>query len=561
MFEVMPVEVDVTIEEKNKSRSRLLIICRLIIITLFLGVAIFLDIKKTGFPVSVSTLNFLYFIIAATYFFSLAYILILKIFKDLRINIYLQLAIDILLVTLLVYITGSYRSNYSVLYTLVIIYSVIFLDRYGGLIIASAAGSFYSLLLGLEFCQWLPVLSKIEPDYSLTAEEVLTRILVHIVSFYVLAFLASFVVEQEKKVRSLLMEKESEFDQLDLLFRSIVESVDTGIMTIDFEGAIKTFNRAAEQITGYSLAQVKNRLVADVFPECIVTFALQLDKRQSKNRMEVVIEARNGRKVHLGCSLSPLKDKQNREIGSILIFQDLTEIRQMEENLEKSKRLALIGEMAAGLAHEMRNPLASITGSIELLRRNLALKDTDDRLMQIILRGKDQLDNFVRDFLLLAKPIPVVREVIDVNETAVDVLENMKLSKDWTNDIKIDCSLAPKVAAFANREQLRQVVQNLVLNAVQAMKEGGVLSLATKLMQVNNKEVVEIKVADTGLGIEEKDLKKVFEPFFTDKEKGTGLGLTIVGRIVDGYGGKIEITSRINQGTVCTVRLPAGEAI
>ena len=557
----MPVEVDVTIEEKNKSRSRLLIICRLIIITLFLGVAIFLDIKKTGFPVSVSTLNFLYFIIAATYFFSLAYILILKIFKDLRINIYLQLAIDILLVTLLVYITGSYRSNYSVLYTLIIIYSVIFLDRYGGLIIASAAGSFYSLLLGLEFCQWLPVLSKIEPDYSLTAEEVLTRILVHIVSFYVLAFLASFVVEQEKKVRSLLMEKESEFDQLDLLFRSIVESVDTGIMTIDFEGTIKTFNRAAEQITGYSLAQVKNRLVADVFPECIASFALELDRRQSKNRMEVVIEDRNGRKVHLGCSISPLKDKQNREIGSILIFQDLTEIRQMEENLEKSKRLALIGEMAAGLAHEMRNPLASITGSIELLRRNLALKDTDDRLMQIILRGKGQLDNFVRDFLLLAKPIPVVREVVDVNATAVDVLENMKLSKDWTNEIKIDCSLAPKVAAFANREQLRQVVQNLVLNAVQAMKEGGVLSLATKLMQINHKEVVEIRVADTGLGIEEKDLKKVFEPFFTDKEKGTGLGLTIVGRIVDGYGGKIEIQSRINQGTVCTVRLPAGEAI
>jgi len=557
----MPVEVDVSIEEKNKSRLRLLIICRLIIITLFLGVAIFLDIKKTGFPVSVSTLNFLYFIIAATYFFSLAYILILKIFKQLRINIYLQLAIDILLVTMLVYITGSYRSNYSVLYTLVIIYSVIFLDRYGGLIIASAAGSFYSLLLGLEFCQWLPVLSKIEPDYSLTAEEVLTRILVHIVSFYVLAFLASFVVEQEKKVRSLLMEKESEFDQLDLLFRSIVESVDTGIMTIDFEGTIKTFNRAAEQITGYSLAQVKNRLVADVFPECIASFALELDRRQSKNRMEVVIEDRNGRKVHLGCSISPLKDKQNREIGSILIFQDLTEIRQMEENLEKSKRLALIGEMAAGLAHEMRNPLASITGSIELLRRNLALKDTDDRLMQIILRGKDQLDNFVRDFLLLAKPIPVVREVVDVNETAADVLENIKLSKDWTNEIKIDCSLAPKVAAFANREQLRQIVQNLVLNAVQAMKEGGVLSLATKLMQVNHKEVVEIKVADTGLGIEEKDLKKVFEPFFTDKEKGTGLGLTIVGRIVDGYGGKIEIQSRINQGTVCTVRLPAGEAI
>lgn len=557
----MPVEVDVSIEEKNKSRLRLLIICRLIIITLFLGVAIFLDIKKTGFPVSVSTLNFLYFIIAATYFFSLAYILILKIFKELRINIYLQLAIDILLVTLLVYITGSYRSNYSVLYTLVIIYSVIFLDRYGGLIIASAAGSFYSLLLGLEFYQWIPGISTIEQNYSLTAEEVVTRILVHIVSFYVLAFLASFVVEQEKKVRFLLMEKESEFDQLDLLFCSIVESVDTGIMTIDLQGTIKTFNRAAEKITGFSLAYVKNKPVADIFPECIASFALGVDKKHNKNRMEVVIEAGRGEKVHLGCSISPLKDKQHKEIGSILIFQDLTEIRQMEENLEKSKRLALIGEMAAGLAHEMRNPLASITGSIELLRRSLTLKDTDDRLMKIILRGKDQLDNFVRDFLLLARPIPVVREVVDVNETAVDILENIKLSKDWTNDIKVSCSLAPKVSAVANREQIRQVVQNLVLNAVQAMKEGGVLSLATKSLQDNNKEVVEIKVADTGLGIEEKDLKKIFEPFFTDKDKGTGLGLTIVGRIVDGYGGRIEIQSRINEGTICTVRLPAGDAI
>ncbi|NTW06872.1 MAG: PAS domain S-box protein [Syntrophaceae bacterium] len=557
----MPVNIDVSIEEKNKSRLRLLIIFRLIIITLFLGVAIFLDTKKTGFPVSVSTLNFLYFIIAATYFFSIAYILILKIFKDLRINIYLQLAIDVLLVTMLVYITGSFRSNYSVLYTLVIIYSVIFLDRYGGLIIASAAGSFYSLLLGLEFYQWIPGISTMEHDYTLTAEEVVTRILVHIVSFYVLALLASFVVEQEKKVRFLLQEKESAFDQLDLLFRSIVESVDTGIMTIDLEGTIKTFNRAAEQITGFPLAHVKNKPVADVFPECITSFALGLDKKHNKNRMEVVIEAGSGKKVHLGCSISPLKDKQHEEIGSILIFQDLTEIRQMEENLEKSKRLALIGEMAAGLAHEMRNPLASITGSIELLRRNLTLKDTDDRLMQIILRGKDQLDNFVRDFLLLAKPIPVVREVVDVNETAVDVLENIKLSKDWTNDIKISCSLAPKVDAVANREQIRQVVQNLVLNAVQAMKEGGVLSLATKSLQDNNKEVVEIKVTDTGLGIEEKDLKKIFEPFFTDKDKGTGLGLTIVGRIVDGYGGKIEIQSRINQGTICTVWLPAGDAI
>lgn len=557
----MTVDIDASMEEKNKSRLRLLIIFRLIIITLFLGVALFLDIKKTGFPVSVSTLNFLYFIIAATYFFSIAYILLLKIFNNLRINIYLQLAVDVLLVTMIVYITGSLRSNYSVLYTLVIIYSVIFLGRYGGMIIASAAGIFYGLLLNFEFYRWISPISAMEYDYNFTAEEVFTRILVHIVSFYILAFLASFVVEQEKKARFLLQEKESAFNQLDLLFRSIVESVDTGIMTINLQGTIKTFNRAAEEITGFPLASVENRPITDKFPELANFFTSGVIKKQTQNRMEVIINGNNENKIHLGCSISPLKDKREREIGSILIFQDLTEIKLMENVLEKSKRLALIGEMAAGLAHEMRNPLASIAGSIELLRQSLSLKNTDERLMQIILRGKDQLDSFVRDFLLLAKPIPAVREVVSVNETIVDVLENIKLSRDWTDEVKINRLLDEDVTVFANREQIRQVIYNLALNAIQAMKDGGILSVQTKSVMHHGKEVVEIKVSDTGTGIEKKDLKKIYEPFFTDKEKGTGLGLTIVSRIVDGYGGRIEIESIINQGTICAVWLPAGKEV
>jgi two-component system, NtrC family, sensor histidine kinase PilS len=557
----MIIDIEASVEKKNKSRLRLLIIARLIIITLFLSVAIFLDIKKTGFPVSVSTLNFLYYIIAATYLFSIAYILFLKIFKDLRINIYIQLALDVLLITLLVYITGSLRSNYSVLYTLIIIYSVIFLGRYGGMIIASAAGIFYGLLLDFEFYKLIPPISIAEYNYNLTAGDVFTRILVHIVSFYILAFLASFVVEQEQKARFLLQEKESAFTQLDLLFRSIVESVDTGIMTINLQGKMKTFNRAAEEITGFPLAIVANRSIADIFPELAAFFTAGIIKKQTQNRMEVMVKGNNGKRINLGCSISPLKDKQDKQIGSILIFQDLTEIKLMEETLEKSKRLALIGEMAAGLAHEMRNPMASIAGAIELLKQSLNLKVTDERLMQIILRGKDQLDNFVRDFLLLARPIPETRELVDINETTADVLENIKLSRDWTSEIAIHSTLAEKVTAFANREQIRQIIHNLALNAIQAMNEGGVLTLVTKTMKHHDKEVVEIKVTDTGLGIAENDLKKVFEPFFTNKDKGTGLGLTIVSRIVDGYHGRIEIESSVNQGTICTVWLPSGKEI
>lgn len=548
---------ETTKEENYKKPLRLLIIFRVIIISLFLGMTIFIAIKSPGFPVSQSVLYLLSFIIALTYMFSVVYSLMLKFLDNLRVNIYLQLTVDVILITLLVYLTGGVSSNYSVIYTLIIIYSVIFLGRKGGFIVASAASIAYGLLLDLEFYKLLPSISSLERDYNLSVGDVFVRILVHIISFYVLAFVSSIVVEQERKTRSLLEEKESEFDQLDLLFRSIIESVDAGVMTINLQGTIKTFNRAAEEITGFLLAEVENRRVADAFPEFVQFFAMEKINEQIRNRMEVIVTGKKGKKINLGCSISPLKDKNDKQIGNILIFQDLSEIKLMEENLEKSKKLALIGEMAAGLAHEMRNPLASITGSIELLKQGLNLNGTDKRLMQIILRGKNQLESFVRDFLLLARPIPTSRELVDLNEVAEEVLENIKLNDDWTSAIKIVKVFSRKAKSLANKEEVRQVIHNLAINAVQAMREGGILSVEIKNQKLNDQEdYVEIKVKDTGCGIEGKDLNNIFEPFFTNKEKGTGLGLAIVSRFVDGYNGRIKVESIINEGTTFIVWLP-----
>jgi two-component system sensor histidine kinase PilS (NtrC family) len=548
---------ETTKEENYKKPLRLLIIFRVIIISLFLGMTIFIAIKSPGFPISQSILYLLSFIIALTYMFSVVYSLMLKFLDNLRVNIYLQLTVDVMLITLLVYLTGGVRSNYSVIYTLIIIYSVIFLGRKGGFIVASAASIAYGLLLDLEFYKLLPSISSLERDYNLSVGDVFVRILVHIISFYVLAFVSSIVVEQERKTRSLLEEKESEFDQLDLLFRSIIESVDAGVMTINLQGTIKTFNRAAEEITGFLLAEVENRRVADAFPEFVQFFAMEKINEQIRNRMEVIVTGKKGKKINLGCSISPLKDKNDKQIGNILIFQDLSEIKLMEKNLEKSKKLALIGEMAAGLAHEMRNPLASITGSIELLKQGLNLNGTDKRLMQIILRGKNQLESFVRDFLLLARPIPTSRELVDLNEVAEEVLENIKLNDDWTSAIKIVKVFSGKGKSLANKEEVRQVIHNLAINAVQAMREGGILSVEIKNQKLNDQEdYVEIKVKDTGCGIEGKDLNKIFEPFFTNKEKGTGLGLAIVSRFVDGYNGRIKVESIINEGTTFIVWLP-----
>jgi two-component system sensor histidine kinase PilS (NtrC family) len=546
-----------TKEEKYKKPLHLLILFRVIVISLFLGLAILISVKSTDFPISQNVLNLIYFIIALTYMVSIAYFLMLKLLDNIKFNIYLQLAVDVILITLLVYLTGSVRSDYSVIYTLVIIYSVIFLGRRGGFIVASASSISYGLLLDFEFYKLLPSISSLERNYNLSAGDVFVRIIVHILSFYVLAYVSSIVVEQERKTRSLLEEKESEFDQLDLLFRSIIESVDAGVMTINLQGRIKTFNRAAHEITGFSLKKIENLQVENVFPELAPFFSDVDSSDHIRSRKEVIISGEKNNKINLGCSTSPLKDKRDKQIGNILIFQDLTEIKQMEENLEKSKRLALIGEMAAGLAHEMRNPLASITGSIQLLQQGLNLEETDKRLMQIILRGKDQLDFFVRDFLALACPIPISRELVDINKIAEEVLENIKLSNDWSNAVKIVKVFEEDVKIFANKEQVRQVIYNLAINAVQAMREGGVLSVEINKKKLSEQEdSVEIIVNDTGCGIEEKDLKKIFEPFFTNKEKGTGLGLAIVSRFVDGYYGRIKVESVIDKGTTFIVSLP-----
>jgi two-component system sensor histidine kinase PilS (NtrC family) len=397
-------------------------------------------------------------------------------------------------------------------------------------------------------------------DYNLGAGYVFSRIFIHLLSFYIIALLASFVVEQERKMRTLLAEKETAFDQLDLLHRSIIESVETGIMTINLQGRIKSFNRAAEQISGFTFAVVENRNIVEVFP-CFAQVQEKVrgsdDKHSSKDRYNMEFTRDKNNKLILSCLVSTLKDSTGKRIGDIVIFQDITSLIEMEEALEKSKRLAIIGEMAAGLAHEMRNPLASLSGSIQILKRDLQLSEVDEKLMQIVLRGKDQLDHVIKDFLLLARPAPGDRETVLIKDIIEGVIESIQYLPDWNNDIRVRFELSDNLCIYANRAEIREVVWNLVINAVQSMPEGGELSVETrKIYDGANGESLEIQVSDTGYGIDDKYLDRIFEPFFTTKERGTGLGLAIVNRIIEAYKGKILIRRSIEKGTVCTVSLP-----
>ncbi len=531
----------------NPPEKRLwwLMFYRVVIVTLLLCITTFIRIKETE-PSLQAALTPVYFIIALTYLFSFTYFFISKIIKNIRLNIYIQSISDLLLITGLVYVTGGIESIYPVFYPLIIIYSVLFLAGRGGLISASLSSIFYGLLLDLEYYGIIQPIYQLCYDYNSSASYVFSRIFIHIVSFYIIALLASFAARREKMARDLLAEKESAFDQLDLLHRSIIESVDTGILTFDLKEIIKYFNRGAEEITGFVRSQIINKKINDIFPH-LSSMLNKEDQWKIGSRFEVVDLGKI-----LGCSVSTLVDGNKKKIGNILIFQDLTVIKEMEGQIEKNKRLAFVGEMAASLAHEIRNPLASISGPIQMLSKNISLDETDKKLMQIILRGKDRLEGFVKDFLLLARPKQSERKDINVEVIIDDLLESLRFSPEWCEDIEVIKNLCTQTGIYGNKAEIRQVIWNLVLNAVQAMPEGGRLKIKT----TDRKKYLEIRISDTGHGIEEKSQDRLFEPFYTTKQNGTGLGLAIVNRIVESHMGKISIESKPGKGTDCIVLLP-----
>lgn len=540
-------------EKRLINRLGWLMFFRVVIVSVLLGISAYIQLKGTV-SASVTLQYFLYIIIAATYLLSILYVFMSRIVRSIAFNVYVQSVVDVLLITALVFVTGGIDSMYATLYPLVIIYSVLFIEKRGGILVATLCSVLYGLLLEMEFFGFIsPLYTEIRP-YAFSAGSVFSRILANVVSFYIIAFLASFVVEQEKRMRALLSERESAFDNLDLLHRSIIESVNSGIITTDLAGNIKSFNKAAEFICSRSLSGYKDRPMNSLFPD--ITERMN---REVKN-FEFIYMTEDWGKMILGFSVHPLVDSSGSEIGSILIFEDLTTIKEMEHEVERNKRLALIGEMTAVLAHELRTPLATIGGSVELLRRDLRLDGTDRRLMDIILRGKDQVEGLIRDFLLLARPQEGNYREIDIREMLNNIVESVQVNPEWSDDITIACSFAESNTLWGNQLEIRQALWNLVINSIQALRDGGTLSLKTEIIaDARDRELLEISVTDTGCGIEEEHMDRILEPFFTTKEMGTGLGLAIVNRVVKSHGGTFTVMSRPNEGTWCSILLPLNE--
>jgi two-component system sensor histidine kinase PilS (NtrC family) len=539
--------------------TRWIVFSRIAVVSYFLGVTIFIQFRSVR-QLPEELLWSSYLLISAVYIFSVVCLVLPKTSRYLRMNIAIQSVFDVIFVTGIVLVTGGIDSVYSVLYSLVIIYSTLLMGRKGGLSIAALSSLCYLVLINLDISAIYEFLydEGIVPRGELTRNYLLTRGITHVASFFLIALLTSFVVEQERKTKRLLAEKVTAFDRLDLLHRSIIESVDTGILTVNLEGHIRSFNRAAEEISGYAAGEVGNRSIEEIFPgvSAIISPLEPEEKKRQRKRFEIVIRKKSGKSMILGISESPLFER-GVKIGSILIFQDLTSFKEMEREGEKNKQFAFIGQMAAGLAHELRTPLQSISGSIQILRRDLKLEPTDERLMQVILRAKDQMESLVRNFLLMARSNRGRRSETDIGRLIEDVIESLTYGAEWNSRVELRKTLGQELLVMGDPAEIRQILWNLMINAMQSMPEGGTLSVTACPDRIDGEApAVRIEIGDTGCGIDTADLEKIWEPFYTTKERGSGLGLAIVRRIVENHGGAVAVRSDAQSGTQFSVQLP-----
>ena len=537
--------------EEHSVRITWLIWSRVVLTTFLIGTLIFFQQRYRIYSFQIVVL---YYILFSVYILSFLYRYLLSNSTNLPFLGYLQTSVDILLVTFLIYLTGGIDSSFSVLYHLTIISSSIILYRRGGYLAASFASILYGSMLDMQFYNVL--FFRRNPNF--TAAQVMSQVFINILSFYVVALLSGHLAERLRKTHQELRDKSIDFDDLRVLQEHILKSVGNGILTMDLNGSITSWNPAAEQITGYSYDEIKNSW-QEVFGSSIKGLFGHTDSlRERPFRFDGQLVKKDGTLASIGMTASLLKDDASAVRGIILTFQDITKILEMEDHIRRQERLVTVGSLAAGIAHEIRNPLAALSGSIQVLQNELKLKDDNKRLMDIVVNETDRLNNIITEFLEYARPASVQTDHIELNSLLDETITLLKNSKNFHENISVRREIDPHLVLKGDSQRLRQVFWNLLINACQAMPSGGILSIVAAIdMQTEDDTAwCQITISDTGLGINNGDLRKIFEPFFTTKAGGTGLGLAIAYRIIEDHGGSIAIDSEPGKGAQFSIRLP-----
>ncbi|MBI4169742.1 MAG: PAS domain S-box protein [Acidobacteria bacterium] len=506
-----------------------------------------------------------YLLAVATYLLTIGYASLRSL--GLGPQVYAQLVGDLAIVTGFVFLTGGTESPFSFLYLLTIIVGSILLVRRGGFAVAVCSWLMYAAMVLLIQRGWLPSY----PEGAFRAGEVATvrllySLVAHMVSFLAVAYLASYLTENLRRAGRELEMRRDDLAQLRDYNDNVIDSMNSGLLTTDPEGQIIFANRGAVEITGLSARGLARRGIAEVLGQerpFLWKIRSALEK-EARYRFGIDHTDSRGRQLFLGFTVSVLKDRHGAPLGLIFIFQDLTEIRALEEEVALKKRMAALGEMAAGVAHELRNPLASISGSVQVLKRDLKPQGEAADLMDIVIKESKRLDQIIRDFLLFAKPGRFQPEAADLAALLRETLSLLENSEERSPQHRVATELRPaSIPIVVDVNRMKQVFWNLAKNAIKAMPDGGTLSV--KATAGADGQVV-VTFADTGIGMSEQDIAANFQPFHGSFSSGTGLGLAIVYRIIEEHGGRIKIRSRPGAGTEVALYLkgraaaePSGE--
>ena len=522
-----------------------LIRVRVVIISFLLGIELIIQqVGRTQDPTAAQVpMKYFLGVIVFWYLLDLIFYILLKIRGDPWVQAYIQMVLDTTMVSLVVYFTRGLDSYFYFLYPLTILMGSIVLSRGGAYAMASLCFIQAGLMLELPFYDLLPYYGPVHPDLK----SLQLRIATNLAAFLAVAYLGSKLVEVLRQTGVALRDKEGKIEDLQALNQDIIESMRGGLITTDLGGRILLLNSPGAEILGISFAGVAGRSIESIFAG--IVSGGQPDF--SSPRREISWRSPRGEEKFLGLSVAPLS-QNGTTVGFVWNFQDLTQLKQLEREVQLQDRMAAIGRMAAAIAHEIRNPLASIAGSVKLFSGMAGLSHDEQRLIGIVLKESERLNSTITDFLLYTREKIYKFEVANVTELLEETLTLLQNHPSFDSRYHIEkhFPLGP-VLASVDPDRIRQVFWNLGDNALKAMPTGGTLAVTVQVEAGR----VEVLFRDTGIGLSPQQAEKVFEPFQSDFDRGTGLGLAIVYQIIQAHKGTIR-TEPAESGCVFRIELP-----